>query len=88
MKPCVYILLLENGQYYVGSTTNLQRRIKEHQGKYKAGTKYQDIIKVAFYQEFDSYSEARKIENRLKRYKNKKIIEKIISDGKIKHTGC
>jgi putative endonuclease len=31
MKAFMYILLCRNGQYYVGSTKNLERRLEEHQ---------------------------------------------------------
>ncbi|MFD2201086.1 GIY-YIG nuclease family protein [Shivajiella indica] len=31
MKAYTYILLCCNGQYYVGSTKNLEKRINEHQ---------------------------------------------------------
>ena len=83
MKPLLYILLLKNNQYYIGSTTNLPRRIAEHHRKNKSGTKYQAVQSIVFTQKFDTYSEARKAEIKLKKFKSKKIIEKIISDGKI-----
>lgn len=82
-KPCVYILQLENNQYYIGATKNLDRRLKEHRLGKKQGTKYSKKIKLLFYQEYNDYSDARKIENRLKKFKNKKIIEKIIKNDKI-----
>lgn len=74
-----------NGVYYVGSTTKLpEKRLEEHN---KNKTKYTSgkgpwILK--FYQEFDSFSEARKMENKIKKMKSRKIIEKIIADGFIK----
>jgi len=69
MNPCVYILLLENGNYYIGSTRDLNRRFKEHQRKDHAGTRYSMPLRILFSQECDTYSVARKIELKLKKLK-------------------
>lgn len=82
-NACVYILLLENNSYYVGSTTDFSRRIKEHNKCNHAGTKYSKPQKVLLVQEFATYSLAHKIESRLKRSKSRKLIDKIIADGNI-----
>lgn len=41
-------------------------------------------IKIELYQEYDNIVLARKIEHKLKRFKIRDFIEKIIKDGKIK----
>jgi putative endonuclease len=84
MKPCVYILLLNKSDYYVGSTTDIERRLSEHKLGNHAGTRYCHNIELVFTQEYDDYPSARKIESRLKKFKNKKILERIVRDGKIK----
>ena len=84
MKPCVYILLLESGQYYIGSTSDLLRRLREHSLGKTSGIRYSKNVKLVFNQEFETLQMARNIEYRLKRFKSRKIIEKIISDGEIK----
>ena len=84
MKSFVYILEIDNGQYYIGSTTCLSRRIKEHKLASHAGTRYTKQIRLIFYQEFENNLVARKIELKLKKFKSKKIIEKIVSEGSIK----
>lgn len=78
----VYILKsLKNGRYYIGSTNNLDRRLTEHNlGKTKSlrfTRPYELVLKM----EYSSILEARSIEAKLKRFKNGKIIGKIINDG-------
>lgn len=79
----LYILSTKNGRYYIGSTNNVTRRVDEHQaGKTKA-LKNILPVKLVFAQRFDSLIEARRIEYKLKKFKNRKIIERIIKDQKI-----
>lgn len=81
----VYILQsVKNGRYYIGSTRDLKRRLKEHsQGKTKS---LENIlpVRLVFSQTFENYSMARKIEARLKKLKRRDYLEKIIHDGIIK----
>jgi len=81
--PSVYILLLENGSYYVGATTDFARRLQEHNKCDHAGTKYSKPAKVLLVQECATFSLARKIESKLKRYKSRKLLEKIVREGSI-----
>lgn len=81
----VYILRsLANNRYYIGSTNDLRRRLKEHQiGR----SKYMSRIlpfELVFTQDFADIKQARQIEYKLKKLKSRVIIEKIISDGIIK----
>lgn len=80
----VYILQSEiNGRYYIGSTNNLIRRLDEHnQGKSKY-TRLTRPFKLMLSQQYLTIEEARKIEYRLKKLKNRSIIEKIIENGVI-----
>ena len=80
MKPFVYILKIDKGQYYIGSTSDLQRRLSEHKLGIKSGTRYSKTIELMFSQEFETVSIARKTESKLNRFKNKNIIEKIIAE--------
>ena len=78
MKPCVYILLMWDWRYYIGSTDNIQRRFKEHQlGKVDATKAFQPL-KLLFSREYDDLAKARKIERLLKKQKSRKIIEKFM----------
>ncbi len=85
MKNVVYILKsLKNGRFYIGSTNDLIRRLAEHtngQGKY---TKNVLPLELLFSQEFSTLTEARKMERRLKNFKNREILERIIQDKKIR----
>ena len=72
MKGFVYILKNELGRYYVGSTSNLERRLHQH----KSGTTHSTKRMGSML--------ARQIEFKLKRLKRKDFIEKIIKEGYIK----
>ena len=82
-KPCVYILFLENGQYYIGSSNDFERRYGEHLQCNHAGTKYAKPLRVEPIQYFEDYGFARRVEAKLKRLKSRIIIEKIIDNKKI-----
>ena len=81
----IYILQSQvNFRYYIGSTTNLERRINEHnngQSKYTSLTK---PFKLVFSQEFKNIQLAKKIESKLKRFKSRQIIDRIVKDKVIK----
>lgn len=79
----LYILKsLKTNRYYIGSSENPQRRLTEFHnlGKVKA-TKNSLPWKIVFVQEYLEIKTARQIEYKLKSFKSRKILEKIISDG-------
>ena len=80
----VYILKsLHNGRYYIGSTIDLERRLIEHnQGKTKS-LRYSRPYELVFSQDYSSISEARKVEMKLKKFKSRVILDRIIKDRKI-----
>jgi len=84
MKSYVYILKFENNKYYVGSTNNLDRRLKQHISSHTYSTKRMGKFKLVFSQEYSSLSLARKIEYKIKSLKRRDYVEKIIKDGYIK----
>ena len=84
MRNCVYILYCNDNRYYIGSTINLNKRLKEHnQGKVVA-TKNRRPIKLAFAQDYDNKNEAHRIELWIKKQKSKKLINRIIEENIIK----
>jgi predicted GIY-YIG superfamily endonuclease len=82
-KPCVYIIELKCGKYYVGSTTNFDQRYKQHQRRDHAGTSFSKPINVLLVQHFETYSMARKVEAKIKSKKSRVLIEKIIQNKSI-----
>lgn len=80
----VYILKSAKGRYYIGSTTDLESRVRHHQGGYTPSTKKLGSVLLVFSQQYDSLGDARKVETKLKRLKRKDYIEKIIKDGIIR----
>ncbi len=75
----VYILKsLKTDNYYVGSTKDLNKRIKEHnQGKTKS-TKGLRPLKLIYFENFSTNSRARKRELEIKKRKSRKYIETLI----------
>jgi len=54
-----YILECANGQYYVGSTTDLERRLQEHQAGLGANfTRKHLPVKLVYYEEYQSVEQA------------------------------
>ena len=81
----VYILKSEkNGSYYIGSTNNLERRLMEHNSGKTRSLKYLRPLQLVFKKEYKTLIETRKIERKLKKFKNRNIIEMIIKDKDIK----
>jgi len=67
----LYILQCADGTLYTGITTDLKRRVVEH-NESKLGARYtvaRRPVKLIFSQKFKSRSEASKEENRIKRLK-------------------
>ena len=65
-KSITYILLCANGTYYVGSTTNLEERIKQHNAGYGCNfTKLHRPFKLVYTEEYETYQAAFKRERQL-----------------------
>ena len=85
-KGYVYILKDKNGKFYVGSTDNLERRLKQHKNGHTQTTRNMDNFEIVLKQEYDSLDLARKIELKIKKLKRKDYIEKMINEGYIRMT--
>lgn len=82
IKGFVYILRsCKNGRFYVGSTLDVSRRFKEHENGFVRATKNMRPVELKFFQEYDTIALARRIEYKIKRLKNKQIIERILHEG-------
>ena len=80
----VYILKSSRGKFYIGSTKNLEQRLRHHKGGYTPSTKRLGEITLVFSQEYSSLKKAREIEVRLKKLKRKDYITKVIQEGFIR----
>jgi len=59
MKGWMYILLCANGQYYTGSTNDLERRLAQHQSGEGANfTRKHLPAKLVYFEEFQLVSDA------------------------------
>lgn len=80
--PGVYILESQkNFRYYIGSTDDINKRIQEHNvGKVLSTRNTRPWIVKAFIK-CGTIAEARSSEYRLKKYKRKDILEKVVDDN-------
>ncbi|MCA9355915.1 GIY-YIG nuclease family protein [Candidatus Nomurabacteria bacterium] len=79
----VYIIKsVKNSRYYIGSTIDIDRRLKEHNSGKVFSTKGNIPWELKIFLNCDNITDARRYEHRLKKYKRKDVIEKVILDGK------
>ena len=71
-------------RFYIGSCKVVNKRLDEHNGGYVKSTKAYTPWALIMVQEYETFSDARKVEARLKKLKRRDYIEKIVSDGVIK----
>ena len=79
----VYIIRCKDGTYYTGITTNVERRIKEHNSG--TGAKYtrsRTPVELEEYKEFKDRSKASKEEARIKKLTRVKK-EKLIGEWRV-----
>ena len=72
--PWVYILRGSSGRHYIGSTTDLERRLKQHRRGHTHTTKrLGDELQLLASVELPTLEEARSLERELKRKKNPEL---------------
>ena len=82
MQFYLYILYSEKRtKYYVGSTENLEDRIKKHNTNHKGFKGGIGDWKYVYTENFDSKSEAQLREREIKSWKSKKLIVNLISSS-------
>jgi len=73
MKGYMYILLCSNGNYYTGSTIDLEKRLAEHQNGEGANfTKKHLPVELVYYEEFQRIDEAFYREKQIQGWSRKK----------------
>jgi len=81
MNYFTYILQSEiDGSCYIGSTSNIERRLEKHNFGHSPYTSKKKPWKVIYYEEFDSKNEAIKREKFLKKQKNKNFYLKLAGE--------
>jgi putative endonuclease len=76
----VYILQSEmTGRFYVGSTTDVDRRLSEHLRGHSLATRNRGPWKLVYRKEFDTSPEARRREIEIKSWKSSSMIRELIN---------
>jgi putative endonuclease len=84
MPAWIYILSLKSGQLYIGSTTDLGQRYKDHcSGKACQTTCKDPPVSIVYQESYKDFSTARKREAQIKRWTNDKK-EALVSGDRIK----
>ncbi|MBU1043871.1 GIY-YIG nuclease family protein [Candidatus Parcubacteria bacterium] len=74
----VYILKCSDGSYYTGSTKDLVKRIRTHKSGKVKYTKSRLPVDLVFVKELDNYSLAFIFESKVKSWKKRKSIERML----------
>ena len=78
----VYILESEKSKkFYVGSTNDLDKRLLRHNQGYEKATKPHKPYKIVFKQKCKNITEARILEHKIKNWKRRDFILKVINSG-------
>jgi putative endonuclease len=77
----VYVIISKEGYQYIGSTTDIKKRIFQHQNRLAGWTKRGTDWKLVYKEEFATYSEARKREIWMKTGVGRDFLNKILEQG-------
>jgi putative endonuclease len=74
MRGYVYILRCNDGSYYVGSTTNLEERVRQHNDDVlgAAYTRRRRPVRLIWHAEFSSIAEAYAVEKQVQGWSRRK----------------
>ncbi len=80
--PALYILRsTTTGNFYIGSTASLPRRMAEHARGHSPYTRQRGPWELAYQEEFATLPEARGRELQIKSWKSHRLIEELIKKG-------
>jgi len=80
----VYILEDLDGKYYIGSTSNLGVRLRQHSSGTTQTTRRMNNPRMVLNQKYATIYEARSIEKKMKKMKRRDYVEKMIREGFIR----
>ena len=83
----IFVYILESkksGRYYIGCTSDVEKRLDKHNLGLVEATKKFRPYELKLKQAFQNISEARKVEARLKRLKRKDYLQKAIVNQNIR----
>ncbi len=76
----VYILRSEaSGRYYIGSSTDLVRRMEEHGRGHSPATRGRGPWRLVYQEEYATLAEGRRRERQIKRWKSARLIDRLIA---------
>lgn len=78
-KYTIYVLKDDTGKLYKGMTSNLDRRLKEHQAGHTKTTNSMHDLKVVYKEECDIFEQARKRELYFKSAAGRRFLKKVLS---------
>lgn len=77
----LYILCnKETDRYYVGSTSDLKRRLQQHRSGQTRTTRVLKTFELVYKEEYNDELSARNREKQLKSYKSKSYLKKLIAN--------
>jgi putative endonuclease len=78
-----YVYILKNGQgrHYIGSTENIESRLRQHNHNCVTATKNKGPYKLIYKEEFTDKTLARKRENKLKGFKGNSVFKRLLEEG-------
>jgi putative endonuclease len=80
----MYILQSEaTGRFYIGSTSDMDRRLSEHARNHTPSTRNRGSWKLVHREEFDTLVEARGREAEIKRWKSARLIRELIGHSSV-----
>ena len=76
----VYFLQSQStGRYYIGQTKNLRQRVAYHNANYSRALKNRGPWDLVHFEEYSTRSEAVRRETQIKRQKDRRYIEELVS---------
>ena len=81
MKYFVYILKNKKGNYYIGSTNNIKRRLEEHKRGLSTYTRDRGPWELIYTEEYNDSVNAKRREYKIKQKKRKTYIDWLITQN-------